>query len=149
RRPRHADELARMEIERHVLQVVRLRAPQPDRMHETTSTLPQLGAGRKLDYGLGMVVEGAELVRLAIASGKIGVASPTPLDPAKIPPPNNAPLPPSLETLLAWDASWLASLGWFSLDPFRWTPRTLGEIAGDDYDLPALSTCFLLPGGTD
>jgi len=93
-------------------------------------------------------MEGAELVRLAIASGKLPVASPAPLG-AKIALPNGAPLPPSLETLLRWDASWLASLGWFELEPFRWTPRTLAEIAGDDYELPAFSSCFLLPGGSD
>ena len=52
-------------------------------------------------------MEGAELVRLAIASGKLPVASPAPLG-AKIALPHGAPLPPSLETLLRWDASWLA-----------------------------------------
>jgi len=95
-----------------------------------------------------MTIEGAELVRLAIESGKLPVASPKPLD-AMISLPDGRPLPPSLATLLRWDASWLASLGWFELDPFRWTPRTLAEIAGDDFDLPAFSTCFLLPGGAD
>ena len=54
-----------------------------------------------------------------------------------------------MDTLLRWDASWLASLGWLELQPFRWTPRTLAEIAGDAYDLPAFQTCFLLPGGSD
>ncbi len=96
-----------------------------------------------------MTIEGAELVRLAIDSGNLPVASPTPLDPAMLTLPNGAPLPPSLSTLLSWDATWLASLGWFELQPFRWTPRTLGEIAGDDYDLPAFHTCFLLPIGSD
>jgi hypothetical protein len=48
--------------------------------------------------------------------------------------PNGAPLPPSLRTWLAFDAAWLASLGWFSLEPrFTWTPRTLGEIAAAEY----------------
>ena len=95
------------------------------------------------------MVEGVELVRLAIASGKLPMASPQPIDPAKIALPGGAPIPPSLATLLRWDASWLASCGWFSLEPFRWTPRTLAEIAGDTYDLPAFKACFLLPGGTD
>jgi hypothetical protein len=96
-----------------------------------------------------MRIEGVELVAQAIASGKLPVSSPTPLDAAKIALPNGAPLSPSLRALLAWDASWLASLGWFDLQPFRWTPRPLAEIAGDSFDLPAFQTCFVLPGGTD
>jgi hypothetical protein len=102
-------------------------------------------ARRKLDYGLAMtpadVLWGAELAVRAIASGKLPVSSPQPLDPAKIRL-NGASLSPSLAVLLAWDASWLASLGWFELAPFRWTPRTLAEIAGTDFDVPAFSTCF-------
>jgi hypothetical protein len=48
--------------------------------------------------------------------------------------PNGAPLPPSLRTWLAFDAAWLASLGWFELEPeFAWTPRTLGQIAAAEY----------------
>lgn len=96
-----------------------------------------------------MTLEGAELVARAIASGKLPVTTPAPLDVSRITFIDGAPLPPSLATLLAWDASWLASLGWFDLQPFRWTPRTLAEIAGESFDLPAFKTCFVLPGGSD
>jgi hypothetical protein len=48
--------------------------------------------------------------------------------------PNGAALPPSLRAWLAFDAAWLASLGWFTLEPeFTWTPRSLGEIAAAEY----------------
>src|SRR5262249_17326067 len=70
--------------------------------------------------------------------------------------PNGAPLPPSLRTLLAYDASWLEGLGWLTRTPaFSWTPRTLSEIAeseigfGDAFDLDTMRPCFLLPGGSD
>ncbi len=55
-----------------------------------------------------------------------------------------------MRALLEWDATWAESLGWFSTSPFRWTPRSLAQIADDEhFDLPAFSTCFLLPGGAD
>lgn len=90
--------------------------------------------------------------------------------------PDGAPLPPSLRAWLAFDAMWLASLGWFELAPaFRWTPRTLRAIVADEFgggpdeepdeepneepdeepdwasyfDVPALAHGFLLPGGSE
>ncbi|MBJ6762870.1 SMI1/KNR4 family protein [Myxococcaceae bacterium JPH2] len=49
--------------------------------------------------------------------------------------PQGAPLPPSLRTWLAFDAGFLAHWGWFELEPtFRWTPRSLQEIARAEYD---------------
>jgi len=70
--------------------------------------------------------------------------------------PGGVPVPPSLETLLAYDASWLEGLGWLTRAPaFAWTPRTLAEIAeaeigfGDSFDLATMRTCFPLPGGAD
>jgi hypothetical protein len=102
-------------------------------------------ARRKLDYGLGMVLEGADLVRAAIASGKLPIESPSPLDPSKITLPNGSPLPPSLATLLSWDSSWLETRGWFRTSPsFSWTPRTLGQIAGEPFEVATFSTCFVL-----
>src|SRR5437016_4147139 len=86
------------------------------------------------------VLWGAELTRRAIASGKLPVPSPKPLELAGFALPNGAPIPPSLAALLAWDASWLESLGWFA------GPRTLAEIAGADFDVPQFATCFALPG---
>jgi len=74
------------------------------------------------------------------------------------------PLPPSLKRWLAFDASWLADLGWFSLptsaqEPPVFTPRRIDEIVSDEFDglwggmyepLGArLAECFLLPGGSD
>ena len=86
--------------------------------------------------------------------------------------PNGAPLPASLRAWLAFDGAWLASLGWFTLEPaFAWTPRSLGEIASAEYggdhqseaemtadgdpnwarefNVPSLAHGFLLPGGSD
>ena len=88
--------------------------------------------------------------------------------------PSGKPLPPSLRRWLAFDASWLAGLGWF--DPLRTalTPRPLGQIAEaeygavfasygedapEDYRFDPISLwhrtdryfpeCFLLPDGSD
>jgi len=91
------------------------------------------------------------------------------LDDLKLP--NGLPLPPALRTWLAFDAGWLSAMGWFELEPFRWTPRSLGQIAqaeyggeideeeedddgatldwGKEFDVPRLSHGFLLPGGSD
>jgi hypothetical protein len=87
--------------------------------------------------------------------------------------PSGKPLSPSLKRWLAFDASWLQSLGWFSsLEGPLFTPRTLGQIADAEYgpymrqvaalagieesDLnfyslldPLFPECFLLPQGTD
>ncbi len=88
--------------------------------------------------------------------------------------PNGQPLPPALRTWLAFDAGWLSAMGWFELEPFRWTARSLGQIAqaeyggdtaedddvddeddaramnwGEEFDVPQLSQGFLLPGGSD
>jgi hypothetical protein len=86
--------------------------------------------------------------------------------------PNGATLPASLRAWLAFDGAWLASLGWFTLEPtFAWTPRSLGEIASAEYggdhlseaemtgdgdpnwarefNVPSMAHGFLLPGGSD
>lgn len=70
--------------------------------------------------------------------------------------PNGAPLPASLRKLIAEEPAWLAALGWFTLDPFTWTPRTLAQIVaaelgepGDAFEISTMQTCFLLPGGTE
>jgi hypothetical protein len=73
--------------------------------------------------------------------------------------PSGKPLPPSLKRWLAFDASWLSELGWFSsLEPPVFTPRPLDEIVQDEFDMwgefyeplgARLRECFLLPGGSD
>ena len=78
--------------------------------------------------------------------------------------PSGRPLPPSLKRWLAFDASWLADLDWFSLptspsEPPIFTPRRIDQIVTDEFDelwggmyepLGArLDECFLLPGGSD
>jgi hypothetical protein len=86
--------------------------------------------------------------------------------------PSGKPLPLSLTRWLAFDASWLQSLGWFaSLEPPVFAPRPLSQIADADYgpkwrnivaiaglegDLnyytafdPMFPECFLLPEGTE
>ncbi|HEV8192040.1 MAG TPA: hypothetical protein VGP82_11235 [Ktedonobacterales bacterium] len=79
--------------------------------------------------------------------------------------PSGKPLPPSLKCWLAFDASWLQDLGWFSsLDEPVFTPRRIDEIVHDEYDqaewpMPwgeiyepladRCPECFLLPGGSD
>ena len=72
--------------------------------------------------------------------------------------PSGKPLPPSLKRWLAFDAVWLAELGWFDTDG-HFTPRRLDEIVstefepiwGEMYEPVAERTgeCFLLPGGSD
>jgi hypothetical protein len=79
--------------------------------------------------------------------------------------PSGKPLPPSIKRWLAFDASWLQDLGWFSsLDEPTFTPRTISQIVGDEFDDPQFMSpwgemyqpldercgeCFLLPGGSD
>jgi hypothetical protein len=76
--------------------------------------------------------------------------------------PNGKPLPPSLKRWLAFDTSWLTSLGWFaSAQATVFTPRSLDQIVtaefeeiwGEMYEIMArhlgLDTCFLLPEGSD
>ncbi len=79
--------------------------------------------------------------------------------------PSGKPLPPSLKRWLAYDASWLQELGWFSsLEGPVFTPRRIDEIVHDEYDAAEwpmswgemyapladrCSECFLLPGGSD
>ncbi|WP_330175366.1 hypothetical protein OG875_18670 [Streptomyces sp. NBC_01498] len=72
--------------------------------------------------------------------------------------PSGRPLPPSLRRWLAYDAGLLRRFGWYDAD-LRFTPRTLGEIARDEFGdgwgecFEGLSgrfgECFLLPGGSD
>ncbi|KUF15119.1 hypothetical protein [Streptomyces silvensis] len=72
--------------------------------------------------------------------------------------PSGRPLPPSLRRWLAYDGDMLRRFDWF--DPeYRFTPRTLGQLALDEYGdmwgacYEPLSSrfdeCFLLPGGSD
>ncbi|HEU5441568.1 MAG TPA: hypothetical protein VFU88_19950 [Ktedonobacterales bacterium] len=73
--------------------------------------------------------------------------------------PSGKALPPSLQRWLAFDASWLAELGWFSsVEPPVFTPRRLDEIVQAEFDMwgdfyeplgGRLAECFLLPGGSD
>jgi hypothetical protein len=135
-----------------------------------------------------IIAQGAEFIDLAIASVRLdprpiaGFCNDYPLVelhplPAEVLAdltfPSGKPLPPSLKRWLAFDDSWLQSLGWFSsLDDPVFTPRTLGQIADAEYgpdmrqaaalagvdegDLnfyslldPLFPECFLLPQGTD
>ena len=118
--------------------------------------------------------QGVELIELVIArvlkephciSGFCG-DRPLP-DPRPIPDdvlaqltfPSGRPLPPSLRRWLAFDASWLLDLRWFSADgSYAFTPRRLDAIVQDEFDFwgemyaplgERLSECFLLPGGSD
>jgi hypothetical protein len=134
-----------------------------------------------------VTAQGVELIDLAIASvrrnprpiagfcGDYPLVEPHPL-PAEVIErlafPSGKPLPPSLKRWLAFDASWLQGLGWFSsLDEPTFMPRTLGQIADAEFgrDLRAMAAiagmegelnfyasldprfpeCFLLPEGTD
>lgn len=74
--------------------------------------------------------------------------------------PSGRPLSPSLKRWLAFDASWLADLGWFSDAAVpEFTPRRLDQIVADEFDTlwgemyeplgARLTECFLLPGGSD
>jgi hypothetical protein len=92
---------------------------------------------------------------------------PKPLAPeviARLTFPSGRPLPPSLKRWLAFDASWLSDLGWFSLpaspsEPLTFTPRRIDQIVTDEFDElwggmyeplgVRLDECFLLPGGSD
>ena len=90
----------------------------------------------------------------------LGEPQPLPADVlAKLTFPNGKPLPPSLKRWLAFDFTWLATLGWLDLSPSaRFTPRRYHEIVeaerkgwgrfcpelGNHFD-----TCFLLPGDPD
>jgi hypothetical protein len=138
-----------------------------------------------------ITAQGVELIDLAIASVRrdprpiAGFCGDYPLvEPCPLPAPvlerlnfpSGKPLPPSLKRWLAFDASWLQSLGWFSsLEEPTFTPRTLGQIADAEFgprwrgvtviaglpadpagDLnfyapldPLFPECFLLPEGTD
>ncbi|QIQ03627.1 hypothetical protein [Streptomyces liangshanensis] len=72
--------------------------------------------------------------------------------------PSGRPLPPSLRRWLAFDAGLLRRYGWFDAG-LRFTPRTLGRLARDEFGdgwgagFDTLSArfdeCFLLPGGSD
>ncbi|RAJ47133.1 hypothetical protein K353_00334 [Kitasatospora sp. SolWspMP-SS2h] len=72
--------------------------------------------------------------------------------------PSGHPLPPSLRTWLAYDSGMLARHDWFDEDGAL-APRTLGEIAVEEYGEPwgscfepfseRFGECFLLPGGSD
>jgi hypothetical protein len=72
--------------------------------------------------------------------------------------PSGRPLSAGLRRWLAFDAPWLARLGWFDAE-WRFTPRSLGELAHDEFGEPwgtlytplsiQFPECFLLPGGGD
>ncbi|MFF9896559.1 hypothetical protein [Streptomyces longispororuber] len=72
--------------------------------------------------------------------------------------PSGRPLPPSLRRWLAYDSGLLRRFGWFG-PGHRFTPRTLGRLARDEFGdgwgacFEPLSArfdeCFLLPGGSD
>jgi hypothetical protein len=126
-----------------------------------------------------MQAQGVDLIDLVIErvkadptciSGFCGdrpLPDPKPLAPeviARLTFPSGRLLPPSLKRWLAFDASWLADLHWFSLPAsplgspvFR--PRRIDEIVTGEFDelwggmyepLGArLDECFLLPGGSD
>ncbi len=119
--------------------------------------------------------QGADLIELVIARvradpyaiagfcGDYPLAEPRPLAPdvlARLTFPSGKPLPPSLRRWLAFDASWLESLGWFaSGQEGVFTPRRIDEIVtvefealwGEMYEPLAdrLGECFLLPEGSD
>jgi hypothetical protein len=71
--------------------------------------------------------------------------------------PSGKPLPPSLRRWLAFDTSWLESLGWFA--DGRFTPRRIDEIVTAEFEplwgemyqplADRLGECFLLPQGTE
>jgi hypothetical protein len=74
--------------------------------------------------------------------------------------PSGKPLPPSLKRWLAFDASWLAALGWFASSASTvFTPHDFGDLVTDEFGemwgkmWTPLSTrmgeCFLLPDGSD
>jgi hypothetical protein len=138
-----------------------------------------------------ITAQGVELVDLVIARvradprciagfcGDHPLEAPYPLSPAALNTltfPSGQPLPPSLARWLAFDGSWLQSLGWFaSLEPLMFTPRTLGQIADAEFGPewreiaavtgwaadppgapnaytpldPRFPECFLLPEGTE
>src|SRR5262245_51574018 len=53
--------------------------------------------------------------------------------------PSGRPLPPSLKRWLAFDAGWLADLGWFSplatpQEPPVFTPRRIDQLVTDEFD---------------
>ena len=133
-----------------------------------------------------ITTQGVELIELVIAQtqadpnaiagfcGDSPLPNPQPLLPEtleKLTFPSGKPLPPSLRRWLAFDASWLASFGWFKEGELGvFAPRTIGEIATAEYDeplnadFPSLNgvwgemfagldercgECFLLPGGSD
>jgi hypothetical protein len=128
-------------------------------------------AKKKMD----VQAQGVELIDLVIErvradpkcisgfGGDRPLPDPKPLAPevvARLTFPSGKPLPPSLARWLAFDAGWLADLGWFS-SPEQpvFTPRRIDEIVTDEFDelwggmyepLGArLDECFLLPGGSD
>jgi hypothetical protein len=118
---------------------------------------------------IGLVIERVKADPKCISGfcGDRPLPDPKPLAPeviAQMTFPSGKALPPSLTRWLAFDASWLANLGWFSLpaaplDPPVFTPRQIDEIVTDEFDelwggmyepLGArLDECFLLPGGSD
>jgi hypothetical protein len=118
---------------------------------------------------IGLVIECVKTDPTCISGfcGDRPLPDPMPLAPeviARMTFPSGRPLPPSLKRWLAFDASWLSDLGWFSLpassvEPPTFTPGRIDEIVTDEFDelwggmyepLGArLDECFLLPGGSD
>ena len=138
--------------------------------------------GGKRTRNLTVTAQGIELVELVVERvranptclagfcGDTPLVSPQPLPAAVIDRltfASGKPLPPSVRRWLAFDASWLASFGWFtSVDPLRhpvFAARQIDAIVRDELDDSPLVSwaemyapladrfpeCFLLPGGSD
>jgi hypothetical protein len=118
--------------------------------------------------GVPLIEQVIERVRgdpLAIAGfcGDYPLEQPRPLAPALLETltfPSGKPLSPSLKRWLAFDASWLESLGWFAPgQPGVFAPRTIDKIVTAEFDglwgemyeplADRMGECFLLPEGSD
>lgn len=130
---------------------------------------------RKAPQAGAIETQGSDLIELVIAQVRAdpmaiaGFCGDSPLpNPQPLPPeiltsltfPSGHPLPPSLKRWLAFDASWLASFGWFAEgQPGVFTPRRIDEIVTAEFEelwgqmyeplADRCGECFLLPGGSD
>jgi hypothetical protein len=130
---------------------------------------------KRKQHAPGVQAQGVELIDLVIERARADPSSVSdfcgdyPLKEARPVPaevlarltfPSGKPLPPSLKRWLAFDASWLKSLGWFaSIEQGSFTPRRIDEIVAAEFDemwgemyaplAERLGECFLLPDGTD